>query len=107
MIRKDDRVIGKVSQLNGLIGRCTNVIGTGNKRRYSITFDNGVVREVAKRSIDLYTESATLAQQNSRTSVVAAPATVNIAEGGSEKGSNDNSSDSSSVDSDSENDTSR
>ncbi len=107
MIRADDRVIGKVSGINGLVGRCTNVIGTGNKRRYTIAFDNGSVRDVAKRSIDLFTSTTTSNQLNSGTGAVAAPTTVNIVDDDNEEDNNSNFSDSDSNDSDKSNDTSR
>jgi hypothetical protein len=51
-ISKGDTVIGKVIGINGIIGQCIDVNGTGSKRRYTVAFSNGEVKQVAKRSID-------------------------------------------------------
>jgi hypothetical protein len=102
-IKKDDQVIGKAVGVRGIVGRCIEVNGSGSKRRFTIAFQNGETRVVAKRSIDLYSDSATVPSPRMSMVQQELPEKSNLNEDGSIKSSDsDSSNNSSSSDSDTE-----
>ncbi len=84
-INRNDKVIGKSKAMLNWTGVVTSVTGTGAKRKYVVSFDNGSTQEVFKRSIAKHGQQPTLTASSTTTTT-----TINFAlVGNDENESND------------------